>query len=331
MKTSKLHFLPVTGTPRILLTGSTGFVGLSLVKQLILMRLQVTAAVTETEDPVSLPEEVTTVVVPPLSENSNYMSALQDIETVIHLAARVHIMQDSSLDPLEEFRKVNLRGTVCLARQAAAAGVRRFILVSTVKVHGEETCEPYCEDSPIAPKDPYSLSKFEAESALHEIAVETGLEVVIIRPPLVYGPGVKANFLNLMRAVENGIPLPFASVDNKRSLVYVENLADAIACCATNSAAAGQTYLVSDNYDVSTPELISRMSLALGRPPRLLPLSPWLIRTAGKILGKSQSIERLIGSLQVNSSKINRELGWIPPFTFEQGLEKTALWFKKGH
>ncbi|WP_226377600.1 UDP-glucose 4-epimerase family protein [Citrifermentans bremense] len=318
----------MTKTPRILMTGATGFVGAFLAKRLLLENLRVTAAVLEGEETAFLPSGVATVVVPPLSELSVYKAAFQGIDTVIHLAARVHIMQDTAADPLDEFRKVNLHGTVRLARQAAAAGVKRLVFISTVKVHGEETDHPYCELSPLAPSDPYGISKSEAEAALHRIAAETGLEVVIVRPPLVYGAGVKANFLKLMSIIDHGIPLPFASISNKRSLVYVENLVDAVAFSATAANAAGQTYLVSDNDDVSTPELIRRLAGALSRSSRLLPLSPTLMRTAGKMFGKSQSVERLLGSLQVDSSKIRRELGWVPPFTMEQGLKKTALWFK---
>jgi len=236
-----MNSLDMTKTPSILLTGATGFVGAFLAKRLLFENSRLTAAVLEGEETASLPGEVATVVVPPLSESSEYTAALQGIDTVIHLAARVHIMQDTAADPLEEFRKVNLHGTVRLARQAAVAGVRRLVFISTVKVPDEEADHPYHEASSPAPSDPYGISKAEAEDALQRVAAETGLEVVIIRPPLVYGPGVKANFLKLMGIVDHGIPLPFASISNKRSLVYVENLVDALACCATAPNAAGQT------------------------------------------------------------------------------------------
>jgi nucleoside-diphosphate-sugar epimerase len=194
-------------------------------------------------------------------------------------------------------------------------------------VHGEETETPYREDSPLAPHDHYGTSKAEAETALWRIAEETGLEVVIVRPPLVYGPGVKANFRQLLRVVRGGVPLPFASIRNKRSLIFVGNLSDALTCCAIHPKAAGKTYLVSDGDDLSTPELISRVASAMGRPARLFPFPPVVLGFAARMLGKSSTVERLAGSLQVDSSKIVRELGWKPPFTMEQGLAETVAWF----
>ena len=316
-------------SPRILITGATGFVGSALIRRLMWDDLLLTAAVLAGENTGHLPAGVEQVIVPPLSETSDYTSALERADIVIHVAARVHIMLDPATDPLQEFRKVNTYGTERLALQASKAGVRRFVFVSTIKVHGEEANEPYCEDSPLLPLDPYGVSKLEAETSLQRIAAETGLEVVVVRSPLVYGPGVKANFGQLMNFVNRGVPLPFASINNKRSLVYVGNLVDAFACCVSSSNAAGQTYLVSDGEDVSTPELIRRVALALGKPCRLLPFPIDLIRLLGAILGKRQAVDRLLGSLQVDSSKIRKELQWSPPFTMEQGLDDTAAWFKK--
>jgi nucleoside-diphosphate-sugar epimerase len=313
---------------RILVTGATGFVGCALIERLLRDNVRVTAAVLAGEDAGHLPEGVELVTVEPLSESSDYSAALQHVDIVIHLAARVHIMHDTATEPLQEFRKVNLHGTERLGRQAAKAGVRRMVFVSTIKVHGEETDIAYRENSPLAPLDPYGISKVEAETALKRVAAETGLEVVVLRSPLVYGPGVKANFRQLLGIVGRGVPLPFGSIRNKRSLIFVENLADALARCAAAPEAAGQTYLVSDGEDVSTPELIRRVASALGRPSRLLPFPSSLLRLTGRILGKSQAVERLCGSLQVDSSKIRKDLEWAPVFTLEQGLEKTALWFK---
>jgi len=314
----------------LLITGATGFVGTALIKRLLQENVRLSAAVLAGEETGHLPEDVARLVVPPLSATSDYCSALQGVDCVVHLAARVHIMEDSATDPLQEFRAVNLHGTERLAQQAARAGVKRFVFISSVKVHGEETASPYRENSPLAPQDPYGISKAEAETALWRVSRETGLEVVIVRPPLVYGPGVKANFRQLLTVVRRRIPLPLASISNKRSFVYVGNLVDALACCAKHPVAAGQTYLVNDGEDVSTPELIKRLAAALGVPARLLPFPPALMRIAGKISGRSSVVERLIGSLQVDSAKIRRELGWTPPFTLEQGLASTARWFGAG-
>jgi nucleoside-diphosphate-sugar epimerase len=312
---------------KVLVTGATGFVGSSLIKRLLQDNIDLTAAVLNGKGSGVLPADVARVYVQPLSESSDYSLALQNMDIVIHLAACVHIMQNTAMNPMQEFRKANLHGTERLARQAAQAGVKRFVFISTVKVLGEETVTPYREDAPFAPHDPYGTSKAEAETALWRIAKETGLEVVIVRPPLVYGPGVKANFRQLMSVVIRGVPLPFASIHNKRSLIYVGNLADVLACCATHPNADGQTYLVSDVEDVSTPELIQLVAAAVCKSARLFPFPPELMRLVGKILGKSAMIERLVGSLQVDSSKIRRELGWKPPITMEQGLAETAAWF----
>jgi nucleoside-diphosphate-sugar epimerase len=252
------------------------------------------------------------------------------MDIVIHLAARVHIMQDTATDPLQEFRKVNTFGTERLARQAAKANVKRFVFMSTIGVNGNSSGErAFTENSDPHPHNSYSVSKLEAETRLKEVSESTGMELVIVRAPLVYGPGNPGNFLSLFRTVAKGIPLPLGSVSNLKSFLYVENLADALTCCATHSNAAGRTYLVSDGEDVSTPDLIRRVASSLGKPSRLLPFPSGVMKLAGKILGKAQVVERLLGSLQVDSSKIRKELGWTPPFTMEQGLENTAKWFRK--
>jgi len=316
-----------TGT--ILITGATGFVGSVLVKRLLLDGVRLRAAVLAGEDAGHLPAEVERIVVEPLSESSDFSAALRRVDTVIHLAARVHIMRDMATDPLGEFRKVNLHGTERLARQAAEAGVKRLVFMSTIGVNGSFSgSRAFSERDHPCPHNPYSVSKLEAEIGLRAITEKTGMELVIVRAPLIYGPGNPGNFLSLLRVIVKGIPLPLGSVANLKSFLYVENLADALALCVTAPKAAGQTYLVSDGEDVATPELIRRLARALDRPCRLLPFPTNLIRLAGKMSGKSRAVEQLLGSLQVDSSKIRNVLGWAPVFTLEQGLEKTATWFK---
>jgi nucleoside-diphosphate-sugar epimerase len=313
----------------VLVTGATGFVGHFLCNRLLAEDFSVCGTLLASESPSSLVDGVEPVTVELLGADTQWSHALAGVDTIIHLAARVHIMDDPSSDPLTEFRKVNVEGTARLAREAAKAAVKRFIFISSIKVNGEESETPYTPDSPPNPSDPYGISKWEAEQVLREIEDETGLEVVIIRPTLVYGPGVKANFLNMMRILCRGIPLPLASITNKRSLIYVGNLVDALATCATHPEATGKTYLVSDGEDVSTPELLRRTALALGVPVRLFPTPAFLMKLVGKLTGKSGAVNRLAGSLTVDSSKIRQELAWVPPFTLEDGLRKTAGWFKK--
>jgi len=308
-------------------TGATGFVGRFLCERLIADGYLVRATLLPTENRTALLTGVEPAVVQSLGSDTDWSTALEGVDTVIHLAARVHIMNDHATDPLTAFRKVNVEGTVRLAVEAARCGVKRLLFVSSIKVNGEETEVPYTEESPAQPTDPYGISKWEAEIALRQIEAETGLQVVIVRPTLVYGSGVKANFLNMMKIISRGIPLPLASINNKRSLIYVGNLVDALTICAKKPKAAGQTYLVSDGEDVSTPELIRRTAVALGVPARLLPFPVSLMRLAGKLTGKSDAVNRLAGSLTVDSLKIRRELGWQPPFTMEQGLAETADWF----
>jgi nucleoside-diphosphate-sugar epimerase len=313
----------------ILVTGATGFVGRALCSYLVEKSFNVRGTLLASENPSALAHGVELVIVESLGADTSWSSALVGIDTIIHLAARVHIMDDPSADPLTEFRKVNVEGTARLAREAAKAGVKRFIFISSIKVNGEENSVPYTPASPPKPADPYGISKWEAEQALRTIEAETGLEVVVVRPTLVYGPGVKANFLKMMQTVQRGIPLPFASIQNKRSLIYVGNLVDALALCATHPAAAGKIYLVSDGEDVSTPELVRRVASALGVRARLLPFPMSWMKLAGKLTGKSGAVNRLTGSLTVDSSKMQQELGWKPPFTMEEGLRETAEWFKK--
>ncbi|MCL1095739.1 UDP-glucose 4-epimerase family protein [Shewanella kaireitica] len=262
-----------------------------------------------------------------IDSRTSYIDALKDIKTVVHCAARVHVMNDVSEDPLSSYREVNTAGTMNLARQAFEAGVKRFIFISSIKVNGESTAvgQAFCSNDARNPEDFYGQSKSEAEEQLLELAKRTGLEVVIIRPTLVYGPGVKANFALLLKLTSKGLPLPFGCItDNKRSLVSVKNLVDLILTCIDHPKAANQVFLVSDDHDVSTASMVKHMSAALGKPSRLLPVPLWCYRLVGKLTGKSDVVNRLIGSLQVDISHTKDTLGWVPPQKLEQGFIETA-------
>ena len=311
---------------KFLVTGANGFVGKALCAELLRQGQSVRAAVRSEHAPI---DDAEVVVVGTIDGGTGWGAALRGIDTVIHLAARVHVMKDKAADPLAEFLKVNLYGTSNLAQQAASAGVKRFVYVSSVKVNGEQTTvnRPLLEADEPDPQDPYGMSKWRAEQDLQRIAHETGLGVVIVRPPLVYGPGVKGNFFSLLAAIDRGIPLPLAGAHNTRSLVYVGNLVDALIACATQAAAAGQTYLVSDGADVSTAMLVEKIAGALGRNSRSFYLPPGLLRAAASLLGRAEQMDRLFGSLRVNDEKLRRELGWSPPYTLEQGLRATADWY----
>lgn len=314
---------------RLLITGASGFVGRSLCVEAIRRGLCVRGAVRSRHQ---LPAGVAPAIVGPIDGKTDWTDALKDVDVVIHLAARVHVMRETAGDPLAEFLEVNLYGTENLARQAVRAGVKRFIYISSIKVNGESTeAHPFSETDNPNPQDPYAISKWQAEQALQRIAQETGLEVVIVRPPLVYGPEVKGNFARMLKVLAKGIPLPLASVRNLRSLIYVENLVDALITCATHPAAAGQTYLVSDGEDISTPDLLRQLGVAMGHPVRLFPCPPALLKLAGRWTGKGEQVERLLDSLRVDSSKIRRELNWTPPYTLEQGLRATAAWYRAAH
>lgn len=310
---------------RIVVTGATGFVGGAVLKRLsALANFELIAVVRKSV--AVLPDCAIRVQVAGLEAHAGWRQALQATNVVIHSAARVHVMHDESSDPLAEFRKINVDGTLSLARQAAAAGVRRFVFISSIKVNGECTAagQPYYADDTPAPQDPYGISKMEAEQGLRELAGETGMEVVIIRPTLVYGPGVKANFLNMMRWLHKGIPLPFGAIHNQRSLVALDNLVDLIVTCIDHPAAANQTFLVSDGEDLSTSELLRRMGAALDKPALLLPVPSWLLEAGAALMGKKVLSQRLCGSLQVDISKTRELLGWTPPVSVDQALAKTA-------
>lgn len=308
-----------------LITGATGFVGLALC-QLLEQSEHTVYGVVRRSDAV-LPASVKPIVVSSIADLYTH-PILSEIDVVIHLAARVHQMKDTSADPLSEFRSINTEATKNLAIASQSAGVKRFVYLSSIKVNGDGQSEPYTEQSEPRPTDPYGISKWEAECALKNIAAETGLEVVILRPPLVYGAGVRANFLSLIKLVQKGIPLPLGAVNNQRSLVYVGNLVDAIAQCATHPNAVGQTFLISDNTDLSTAELVKNLAKSLNKPIRLVKISPVLLTILAQIFGKTATVDRLFGSLTIDSSKIRQTLDWQPPFTLVQGLNQTARWFQ---
>lgn len=314
-------------TIKFLITGANGFVGKALCAELLRQGYPVRAAVRSGDTSI---ENLEVAAVGSIDGETDWTDALRGVDVVIHLAARVHVMRDPAQDPLAEFRRVNTLGTETLARAAARAGVKRFIFLSSIKVNGEETRgTAFTELDAPNPQDPYAISKWEAEQALHRIAADTGMEVVVLRCPLVYGPGVKGNFLRLMQAVARGIPLPLALADNRRSLIYLGNLTGAISACLHHPEAVGKTYLVSDGEDVSTAQLILQMARALGRPARLWPCPLGLMRLAAMMTGKSDEVTRLLGSLCIDSSKIRRELGWRPSHTLAQGLAETAAWHRR--
>lgn len=306
---------------KVLITGATGFVGTNVV--LHLDKNKNHALVAAVRRPCSNARHKY-FIVGDLSDSVDWTDALSGVDVVIHTAARAHIMQDEMAEPLSEYRRVNVKGTLGLARQAAVKGVKRFIFISSIKVNGEETLwgRSYFANDPPAPKDAYGLSKLEAEQCLTQLATETGMEVVIIRPPLVYGPGVKGNFLSMIKLVEKGILLPLGSVHNKRSLVGIDNLVDLIIRCIDHPAAANQILLAGDGKDLSTVELLRGVGEAMGKPARLIPVPAGMLRLGATLLGKKAMAQRLLGSLQVDISKTCELLDWKPPYTVEEGLKR---------
>ena len=309
---------------KILVTGGSGFVGKAIVKKLTAIEgATVRTSVRRFQDSNVLKNAE--VVIAHLLPETNWLEALVDIDVVIHTAARVHIMKEKSLDSAEEFHKINVEATINLAQQASEAGVKRFIYLSSVKVNGDSTQSGRAftvEDLP-RPVDSYGISKHEAEIGLRKIAEKTSMEVVIIRPPLVYGPGVKANFASMLRIIKQGVPLPLAAViDNQRSLVALDNLVDLIIVCIRHPAAANQTFLVSDDEDVSTAELLRRIGLLLEKPAKLFYVPSLLLKFGAALLNKSEIYQRLYGSLQVDITKTKYLLGWKPPLSLDQGLRQ---------
>lgn len=306
---------------RVMVTGATGFVGSVLVSRLAATPSCEVRAVCRT--PPSAPTAgIEWVVGPELGPDADWRPLLVGVDVVVHLAARVHVMNAAGPAAAQQFSRTNVEGTRRLALQATDAGVRRFVFLSSVKVNGEQG--RFNEESPAAPADPYAESKSEGERVLRELARRAPLEVVILRPPLVYGPGVKANFRSLLHAVRRGIPLPLGGIANSRSLVSVDNLVDLIVVCLDHPAAASETFLVSDGEDLSTPALVRRLAAAAGCRARLVPVPRWGLRLAGALSGQTPAIERLTGSLEVDISKARRVLGWQPPFSVDEGLRKAA-------
>ncbi|EGR3921523.1 TPA: UDP-glucose 4-epimerase family protein [Vibrio cholerae] len=308
----------------ILITGSNGFLGSHIVERIKGKPLILLDRGTVNKHPMCPFFQCE------INSYNDYMKALQGCQTIIHCAARVHIMDDNEADPLTLYREVNTTGTVNLAKQAIGSGVKRFIFISSIKVNGEGTLvgSPFKTEDNHAPEDDYGLSKSEAEKQLVALAKDSGMEVVIIRPTIVYGPGVKANFASLMNLVSKGIPLPFGSItQNKRSLVSINNLVDLIVTCIDHPKAANQVFLVSDDHDVSTAEMVRELAIALDKPTWQLPVPIWCYKLFGKLFGKSDIVDRLTGSLQVDISHTKETLGWKPPQTLQEGFKQTAQAF----
>jgi nucleoside-diphosphate-sugar epimerase len=307
----------------ILLTGANGFVGSALSKTFLESKINYRAALRTSDGKAHAPDNI---VIGSISSQTDWEPALNDVKCIVHLAARVHVMRDASVNPLSEFRQVNVEGTRNLALQAVEAGVKRFVYLSSIKVNGESTLPDTCFTSNdlVNPQDPYGISKWEAEQVLHKISAETGLEVVIIRPPLIYGPNAKGNFASMVKWLRRGVPLPFGSIHNRRSLVGLDNLCDLISCCVDHPSAAGQTFMVSDGEDLSTTQLLRRTAYALGVKPRLINVPQYFLEFGANIFGQEDLAQRLFGSLQVDISKTKNLLNWTPPISVDEGLRRAV-------
>jgi UDP-4-keto-D-QuiNAc 4-reductase len=319
---------------KLLVTGANGFVGSAAARHLAGRGHQVMGQVRSLASLLSLSkEELLTSTVrgleADLTDISGFTDALQGCYAVLHCAARVHQVRETATDPLAAYKQVNRDATLALARAAAHAGVQRFVFLSSIKVHGEFSAagQPFKPDDALQPTDPYGLSKYEAEQGLKDIAAQTGMQVVIVRPPLVYGPGVKANFLSMMRWLQRGVPLPLGAIHNQRSLIGLGNLVSLLEQCMTHPAAANQTFLASDGHDVSTTELLQAMASALQTTPRLLPVPQALLESTLGLIGRGSMAQRLCGNLAVDISHTRTTLGWTPPYSLQQGLEATATHF----
>ncbi len=307
---------------KVLVTGANGFVGRAFCDALEQAGIQPVRGVRGSAD-------FNETAVGDINSATDWSAVLSGCDVVVHLAARVHVMHERDTDPLAAFRAVNTAGTLNLARQSAKFGVRRFVFLSSIKVNGEATISaPFTEADAVQPQDPYALSKWEAEQGLQQIAAATGLEVVVLRPPLIYGPGVKANFRSLLSWVNHRAPLPLAAVDNRRSMLYLGNLVDALLVCAEHPDVAGKTYVLSDGEDISTSDLIGRISAAFGKHPCLWALPEQWLTILARLVGKQAEAGRLLGSLQVDSSRFRHDTGWVPPFTLSQGIQQTVDWYR---
>ncbi|MBM4000856.1 MAG: NAD-dependent epimerase/dehydratase family protein [Planctomycetes bacterium] len=325
------------GLERVLVTGANGFIGAALGRRLVHEGVRVAGVVRRSEAARELPRGVEPILVGDFRDSAALDGALmragfRSFDAVVHLAARVHQMRETASDPLASYRETNTLATRRLARWAAHRGARRFVFVSSVKVHGEGTAwgespRTYVESDLPEPRDPYGISKWEAEQELERVAASTALQTVVLRPTLVYGPGVRANFLELLRLVRSGWPLPLGGVSNARSLVHIENLVDAIRASLGHPRAVGETFLVSDDEHLSTPELIRHMASGMGIQPRLISCPPALLVWVGRCTGRSAAVSRILGSLRVSNQKIRDRLDWRPPFSAHQGLEATANWY----
>ncbi len=313
---------------KVLVTGASGFIGRALCARFAeAVDVEVVAAVSPrnlTDPPAG------TILARELGADSRWQDVLESVDAVVHTAARVHVTNDPNVEA--SFRRVNVDATLNLARQAAHCGVRRFVYLSSVKVHGEYTRpgQSFSADDQPAPVGAYARSKYDVEIGLLRLMKCQNMEVVTIRPPLVYGPGVKANFLTLMRWVHNGYPLPFGRVRNARSLIAVNNLVDLIRVCCVHPAAANETFMAADGDDVSTAELVRRLGIALKRPARLLPVPPKLLLAVATLAGKRDLARKLLGSLQIDSRRTREVLGWMPSVSMEEALESTALDYLEG-
>lgn len=314
---------------RVLVTGASGFIGKRLCRVLLDGGYTVRAALRQSS-PQTRHVDREYAIVGDIGSNSRWERALQDVDYVIHLAARVHVMNESLRDPLTEYREVNTAATAQLARQAAGQGVKRFVYVSSCKVNGEATAgRPFSASDTPDPQDPYSVSKAEAESQLRSISEQLDMEVVIVRPPLVYGSGVGGNFLRLMRLLERGVPLPLASIRNTRSMVSLDNVTDLLVCCLEHPDAAGETFLVTDGTDWSTPALLRCIAHHMGVPARLFPCPPALLRLAGRVSGQLGAVNRLCDSLQLDISKTRELLDWAPPQPPDEAVQQAVEWYLK--
>jgi UDP-glucose 4-epimerase len=321
----------MTKNKSILLTGATGFVGDRVIKQISsLPEYQIIAPV---RSKYQAPDSIKQAIVSGIEATTDWSSLFDGVNLVIHCAARVHVMNVLTGDPLADFREVNRFGTLNLAQQAAEAGVKRFIFISSIKVNGETTTDKsvFKPSDKRCPEDPYGISKSEAEIGLQKIAKDTGMEVVIIRPPLVYGPGVKANFLNLLKLSATKLPLPFGSINNKRSMVYIDNLVDLIVTCIDHPHAGNKVFLASDGDDLSLSRLLRLMRKSMNKPAWLISVPALMFELLGKLIGKSAVVDRLIGDLQVDSSDTQTHLDWTPPYSVEQGIQATVDDFLLAH
>jgi nucleoside-diphosphate-sugar epimerase len=315
---------------KILITGATGFVGKALFENLKSRKKYLAHLTTRTNEE-KLLDGGKVFNIGEIDSNTNWKDALDGVSCIVHCAARAHMTEKKQTDLLDAYRRINVDGTRNLAKQAAGIGIKRFIFLSSVKVNGEETIasKSFKYDDISQPEDAYGITKWEAEQALLEISKQTGLEVVIIRPPLVYGEGVKGNFLRLLDIVYKQIPLPFAKINNLRSFIALDNLIDLIICCIEHPKAAGKTFLVSDGQDLSTTDLIRKLSKFMNKSPRLFQVPQLIIQLIGRLVGKSSEIKRLFGSLRVDNSYTREILEWSPVLSLDESLEKTVRQYLK--